>query len=362
MPSHNAQADTAQTSSSTPPRPKLPTWLVCVVVLLLQLGFILSFVGAFHAPHPHRIPVTVVGSPPVAQKIAGDLNRLDGAPVRAVAATDLGAARDDLGHGRTSGVLVPDQTSDSDTLLIASAGGTSVGTALTKTIGAVDRARGRTVSVTDAVPLQSGDGNGLTGFYLVVGWIIGGYLLAAVLGVLQGAKPAGPAAAARRLLVFVPYALASGILGAVVVGPVLGALHGDLLLLTAIGALTVMASAATTIALQTIFGIVGIAITIVIFVILGNPSAGGAYQASLLPPFWRAISSAIPNGAGTDAVRKSVYFAGTAIGPNIWTLVAYITVGVLITLVVSYRSSTRGNPPADHDAAQPDRALAAPST
>ena len=38
-------------------------------VLLLQFGFILSYIGAFHAPAPHRIPVTVVAPPQVASQL-----------------------------------------------------------------------------------------------------------------------------------------------------------------------------------------------------------------------------------------------------------------------------------------------------
>src|SRR4051794_41216625 len=34
--------------------------LLVVGVLLLQLGFVLSYVGAFHAPTPRQIPVAVV--------------------------------------------------------------------------------------------------------------------------------------------------------------------------------------------------------------------------------------------------------------------------------------------------------------
>jgi hypothetical protein len=107
------------------------------------------------------------------------------------------------------------------------------------------------VTVTDIVPVQRGDFRGVTGFYLVIGWIVGGYLVAALLGVASGARPATFRRALNRLIAFVPYAILSGLF----------------------------------------------------FVILGNPSAGGAYQPTLLPPFWRAISSARPNGAGTDSHR-----------------------------------------------------------
>ena len=67
-----------------------------------------------------------------------------------------------------------------------------------------------------------------------------------------------------------------------------------------------------TLAFQTLFGVIGIGITVLVFVILGNPSGGGAYQTELLPPFWRSLSSALPNGAGTDTVRRIVYRTATA--------------------------------------------------
>lgn len=104
------------------------------------------------------------------------------------------------------------------------------------------------------------------------------------------------------------YAVVSGLGGAIIVGPVLGALTGHLLALWALGALLVFCAAAVTMAFQVLFGVFGIALTLLLFVILGNPSAGGAYSASLLPPFWRAISSAIPNGAAVQAVRSARLF------------------------------------------------------
>ena len=71
------------------------------------------------------------------------------------------------------------------------------------------------------------------------------------------------------------------------------------------------------------------------FVVLGNPSAGGAFQLSLLPPFWRAIGNAIPNGAGTDALRRIVYLHGSGIAGHYLVIAGYAVPGVLITLTAS---------------------------
>jgi hypothetical protein len=124
-----------------------------------------------------------------------------------------------------SAALVINPTARTDTLLIASADGSAEASAAQQVITAAEASQHRSVTVTDIVPLQRGDSHGLTGFYLVVGWAVGGYLAAALLGMASGAPPR----AINRLIAFVPYAIISGLAGAIVVGPVLGALAGHLI-------------------------------------------------------------------------------------------------------------------------------------
>jgi hypothetical protein len=315
----------------------LRTFLLVFGVLLLQLGFILSYVGAFHSPRPVRIPIGVVSPSALGAKIPGELNRIASHPLRAVAVRNVSTARHEVEHATLSAALVINPHSTSDRLLVASADGVSISTAVEEVITAAESSLHRGVEVVDVVPLQGGDGRGLTGFYLVTGWIVGGYLVAALLGISGGARPATLRRAAIRLLAVVPYALLSGLGGAVIVGPVLGALTGHLVSLWWLGALLVFSAAAVTMAFQTLFGVIGIGITVLLFVVLGNPSAGGAYQAALLPPFWRALSSALPNGAGVDAVRRIVYFGEQSIGGDLFVIALYVVGGIAVTLVGSRR-------------------------
>ena len=216
---------------------------------------------------------------------------------------------------------------------MASGGGTAVSGALEQIFTKVTAAQQRTVAVDDVVPLFSGDGRGLSGFYLVVGWVVGGYLFASMLGIAKGSRPATFPRSLWRLGATVPYALASGFGGAVVAEPVLHAMNGHFWSIAGIGTLVTLSVATVTIALQILFGVIGIGLTVVIFVILGNPSAGGAYQPSVLPPFWRAISGVLPNGAGTDAIRRIVYFDGHGITHAIVVLVCWIVGGVAVSLI-----------------------------
>jgi hypothetical protein len=311
------------------------TVVVVAGVLLLQLGFILSYVGAFHHPKPHHIPLAVVAPAPQAGQLAAQLNALPGSPVRATVVADEAAARERLRHNTSAAALVVDATGNTDTLLVSSAAGTSVQSAVQAVVERAEAAQQRGVRTVDVVPLQSGDGRGLTGFYLVLGWIVGGYLVAALLGVAKGARPATLRRALFRLGAVVPYALLSGLGGALIVGPVLGALTGHFWALAALGALLVFTAAAVTMALQVLFGVLGIGLTVLLFVVLGNPSAGGAYQPALLPPFWRAISAALPNGAATAAVRHIVYFDGYAVAGPILVIAGWALAGVVVALAAA---------------------------
>ena len=76
-------------------------------------------------------------------------------------------------------------------------------------------------------------------------------------------------------------------------------------------------------------------LTVLLFVVLGNPSAGGAYQTELLPAFWRVLGTWIPNGAGTTAVRRLVYFPDQSVTFQVLLIAAYAVVGAAITLVAA---------------------------
>jgi hypothetical protein len=300
-------------------------------VLLLQLGFILSYVGAFHSPTPHRIELAVAGP----QATVTRLNDLEGTPFDASAVAGEAEARQRILDRTASAGLVVNTSGTTDTLLVASAGGPALATAVEEVLAEVETPQGRTVTTVDIVAPESGDARALTGFYAVVGWLVGGYLAAAALGVARGARPATLRRTIIRLGAMVPYAVASGLGGALILDQLLGALEGHFFALWCVGAMLTFAAATVTMAFQVLFGVIGIGITVLIFVILGNPSAGGAYQYELLPAFWRAIGDVLPNGAGTEAVRNFVYFAGNATLGPLLVVAAWGVGGLVVTMVAS---------------------------
>ncbi|WP_043644322.1 ABC transporter permease [Nocardioides alkalitolerans] len=331
-PEHAARRTARQTFTDAVP---LRSVALVLGVLVLQLAFVASYVGAFHDPTPHEIEVGVVAPDTVAAQTVEQLNDIDGTPLAARVTTEADA-RAAIESGDLSAALVVSTDGTEDTLLVASGGGSAVATAVETVLAQAESTQGRTLATTDLVPLEGGDARGLTGFYLVVGWMVGGYLVASLLGVAQGSRPATPRRAAIRLAALVPYAVASGLGGALVVGPWLGALEGPVWLLTAIGALVVLAAAAMTVALQVLLGTVGIAVAILLFVVIGNPSAGGAIPAALLPTFWRTVGPWLPNGAATEAVRGAVYFDAAGIGGPLLVIAAWAVAGIVVTMVASW--------------------------
>ncbi|WP_077799545.1 ABC transporter permease [Streptomyces sp. JHA26] len=304
-------------------------------VLALQLLFIASYVGALHDPKPKDVPFGVVAPGAAAGRTVDRLERLPGSPLDPRTVADEAGARRQIMNRDIDGALIVDPRGSRDTLLVASGGGTVLATTLEGITTKLEEAEGRTVRTVDIAPASAHDFDGLSSFYLVVGWCVGGYLCASILAISSGARPADPRRAAIRLIVMALVSIVGGLGGAVIVGPILGALPGSVVDLWGLGALITFSVGAATLALQGVFGIVGIGLAILLVVVAGNPSAGGAFPLPLLPPFWRAIGPALPPGAGTWAARSIAYFEGNAETASLLVLWAWAVAGTVITLLAA---------------------------
>ncbi|MCQ4208104.1 ABC transporter permease [Streptomyces longispororuber] len=311
--------------------------LLVIGVLALQLLFIASYVGALHNPKPKDVPFGVVAPvPALAQQTTQQLNGLPSSPVDARTVADERTARQQILNRDIDGALVVDPRGTTDTLLVASGGGTVLATALETIATEADGVQKRTVRTVDVAPASSQDFDGLSSFYLVVGWCVGGYLCASIMSISAGSKPASPQRAAIRLGTMALVSIAGGLGGALIIGDsILGALPGSFWALTGLGALVTFAVGAITLALEELTGVVGIGLAVLLIVVAGNPSAGGAFPLPMLPPFWQAIGPWLPPGAGTWVARSIAYFKGNDVTQSLLVLSAWAVVGVAVTLLVS---------------------------
>jgi hypothetical protein len=292
--------------------------------LLVTLLFAFSYVGALHDPHPQRMPIAVIDpSSAAAVRSSGGLF------VPRVYKTET-AVQAALRRRDVLVALLPPR------LLIASAGGY----AATQTAAAAFTRVKPALRVVDVAPLPPGDPRGLTLFYLAVALIFGGYIAATLVTTLVGPRSRDGRSATIRVGSLAGYSILAGLLTAIVVGPLIGAVPGHVVQVGAIGALVVLAAAAATSALQSLLGPAGTLVAMVVLLLLGNPSAG-LYPGSFLPGFWRTIGPWLPGGAALSALRGSVYFGGSAIAAPLLLLAVYVVVGATSTIALASR---RGEP------------------
>jgi hypothetical protein len=304
-------------------------------VVVFQLLMVGSYIGAFHNPTPSNIPVAVVApSPAIAAKAMAALGgAAETLSLRVVA--DQSTATRLILDGELYGAVV--LGAQSDQLIVARAGSPTIADALSAQFKSIESASGRSIAVVDVAPLSSDDARGVAPFYLVLGWVVGGYLGASVAGLLGGMRMSGRGGAGKRVGALALFAVASGVAVTVATSVTFGVVTDHLIAVMLLGSLVVFATAAATAALQAIFGIAGTAIVLLLFVVLGNPASGGPAVRPLLPGLWRRVGGNIVNGAGTDAVRAAIYFPTRSIVGPVLILLAWAAGGVITMLFVAHR-------------------------
>jgi uncharacterized protein DUF3533 len=325
------------------PAPRLSGYrllgLALLVVLLVQAAFVSSYVGALHSPKPRDLQVGVVGSAPLAAAVARQ------AGFELVPYANEAAARDAIDHRRIEGAFI--SAPSGSTLIVVPAASPAMASGLATAFGAGAAAAQQKLTVVQVHPLPTGDAGGGTSFLVVMALVVGGYLAATISLVFGGA-----ATRHRRLLALAVVSFVGSFVTDLIAGPVIGALPSSkFVVLWALFMLVMTAVAFSTAALQTLFGPAGTLIVVVLFVIFGAPAAGGTVPSAFLPEFWRAIGPYLPAGAGTTAVRNTVYFGGNEIGLALIVLAAYLVVGAVIVIAIRQRVGATPTSEAEAEAA-----------
>jgi hypothetical protein len=324
---------------NTAPTPKSVT-LVLVPALVLMLAFAFFYVGAFHDPTPHHVPVAVVGPPAAAVQ----LGRLPGEPLDARQASSRADALSQIDDRKVYGAYEV----ATNRLFVASAANRATAIALEQTFNIVAAAQGRpAVRVTDLKPLPPNDPNGTAAFYAVIAWVFGGYIGATLIGLLGSPRDPSRRRAAGRIGALAGFAVVAGVVSVVLLRATYGVFSGHVVALCAIAALTIFAGGAATAGIQAAAGPAGTGLVILVFVILGNSASGGPFARPLLPGLWRTIGGVLPPGASVDLARSALFFNGARIAGPILVLVGWAAVGTLLALALGGRIMN----PADTEAA-----------
>ncbi|MCB0977185.1 MAG: hypothetical protein KDB02_06960 [Acidimicrobiales bacterium] len=318
--------------------------VLTVGVFVLQLLFITSYVGGLGKPSPKALPVGVVGPAPVVELIRTEVaKKTDAFDFRAY--PNEKAARTAIDHRKIYGAIVfAAEGPNEDLVIISEAPSPFTGQAIRKGVAAIDATTKRTAKFEIVHPLPEGDSEGLSLFYLVVGWVVGGYLLGTVLGLARGTAP-GFRQVFWRLGVYAGYAVLSGMGGAWLMHGTLDLSPGRWFSLALVGALLSFAASSATGAFQSLIGDIGTALAILLFVVLGNPSSGGPFTQEFLGGIWRWVGPWLPPGAGVEAGRSVTYFDGYGAAPHVWVLVGWSVFGVAVAAALAMRRDPHGETP-----------------
>lgn len=329
--------------------------VLCIVVQAL-MG--LSYMGAFGKPDAKNAPFIVVSqSKDAATQVATKLNNAEGDPIDATVSTDKQAAIEEVKKDHAVGAYVLNSSRDpkaSDSLYYASAQGATraqVAQTAAKNIAAQTH---RTVQSTDVVKVQEEDARGTASFYLVLAWLVGAYLFPAAMSNLAGTRAWTARGARLRVALFAAFAVVSGLVGAALALYGIESLRGSYWQIAAFGAVLVFTVSVFTYGLTSMFGTMGIGIAILLFVILGNPSAGGAYAYDVLPEPWRTVGPYLPNGAGVDAIRSLSYFDGNDLQRPFLVTASWLLAGLLMVWFVGRKTYGTSS---DHVAHPEDEAV-----
>ena len=294
----------------------------------MQGLFVVSYVGALHKPQPHDLPFGVVGAPAAALATAVDKQL----SLRTTTYTDKSAAARAIDRRSIYGALITDPSGTS--LLVAPAASNAAAIALTNAFTKVAAAGGQKLTVVQVHPLADGDRVGIVPFLVVMALVVGGYLSATMATSLGGA-----AAIRRHAPILVVVAAIGALATYLLAGPILGGIpSGHFLELWGIFTFLMLAVAFAAAGLQTLFGTIGTLIVIIVFVVFGAPAAGGSVARPFLPSFWGTIGPFLPPGAGTTAVRNTIYFDGNGIGKSLIVLAAYLVAGAVVVFGIRRRT------------------------
>jgi hypothetical protein len=254
--------------------------------------------------------------------------------IRLTGVPDAAAARAAVRDGRVNAAVAAGP--HGETLLIQTAASPGTAAVLTKAFTQAAAALKVPLAVRDLAPLPASDPTGVSAFFLIIAWILGGYIGATVLAVmLAGPRSPNLRTALLRLGLLAAYAAMSGLLGALLIGPALGVVAGYNAALAGLGIVVVFAAAAATAGLQAALGMPGTLLAIIAMVVFGDPTAGTSIATALLASPWNVIGQGLPPSAGLTAARSILYLGGVNLTGPLTVLAVYAAAGTLLVLAAA---------------------------
>lgn len=298
-----------------------------LVPLFLAAGMALAYLGAFHAPSPHDLPVGVVGQGPTAQVFAQTVtDQSDGALVAHVVAT-TDDAEQQVRDRTLAAAYAP--TATGATLYVSTAASETTASVAQKVFLPIAYGQHLPFRVADVVPTGDEDTTGQGLFFLLVGLSVGGY--ASAITVASVATKLG--AVWTALVGLVTAGVVAGI-GVVVAGPVYGVVTTHQWQVFGFAWLYDAVIIALGVGLHPLLGRWTTPVLTMLFVMLNFTSSGGIFQPALQPGFFAALNTFWSGAAWLQAVQDLQYFPDASLARSVLVLVSWLAAALLVCAVV----------------------------
>ena len=314
-----------------------PRVLVALTAVFIAAVFV--FAGVYtttqHNPTPHQLSVGIV-APDLMVKVV-DLGLRTKAPgyFTLKAYPNEQSLTSAIKDRKVYGGYV--YRKDSGLLLTASASGKAADTAITGLGESVSKILRQPLVPRDVASLNSHDSQGLSSYTYQYGLLVPSFFFGMLIFMFGYGL-----SLSWRLGLIGGYALSAGIVGALTVGPIVGALPDHFLALAALGALYAAMAALVTYGLCRLLSYVGLGLAALLLILVGNSTGGGSINQEFLPDFFRSIGQVLPNGAFIRSVRNTVYFGGANTHRAILVVALWALGGLALVLAKEKLPGLRG--------------------
>jgi hypothetical protein len=283
----------------------------------------------------HDVPIAVAGPAAAAQQVTAALDqRLPGG--FEITRVDSGAAAEQLIRDREVYGAI-DLSTGTPQVITASAASATIAQTLQQIAAGLSQAQpgaAAPIATRDVVALPADDprGAGLSAGALPL--VMGGLLAAVLLtNLIKGA--------ARRVTGALVFAVTGGLAMTAILQFWFGSLDGSYLLNAGAIALTIGATSMTLLGLESLLGYPGFGLGSVLMMLVGNPFSGATSAPEMLPGWGGALGQLLPPGAGGQLLRSTAFFDGNGAAHSIVVLVAWLAVGVALSVAGAVRARRR---------------------
>jgi hypothetical protein len=306
------------------------------VCAIMECLFATTYMSAGHAPKATGMPFGVTGSSPVLTAAEKTIS------LKVTQYPDESAAKTAIDQAQIWGALITSGTSS--TLIVVPSISDLAPLDLAVRFEDAAKSAGQKITVQQyaPVPLAAKDPFGLVQGLMLVPLLIGGYMSSTLLMAATG-KAAGRWRAAQ----LAGFAVVGGLaVDLIVCFWLQGYASSKFWIVWPICSLIIAVVAFVAAILQKLVGAAGTLLTIIVVILFGNPSSGGATGVPYLPAFWRDIGPYLPPRNAYILLHHTIYFNGHGTTQALTVLLIYLGVALVILGVLDWR---RSEPPVPAD-------------